>query len=81
MHVHLHHLLVLPRIWHELHLHLCKAITIVTANITDREILSELFPASLDQIITRKYSNRINLISFGPITTIHRSDDTRTEAP
>ena len=49
------------------------------------KILSELFPAILDRIITGKYSKRINLIviraHYRNHLAVHRSHDTRTEIP
>ena len=61
-------------------------ITIVITSITDqKKILSELFPAILDRIITGKYAKRINLIAirahYRKHLAIHRSHDTRTEIP
>ena len=49
------------------------------------KILSELFPAILDRIITGKYSKRINLIviraHYRKHLAGHGSHDTRTEIP
>ena len=49
------------------------------------KILSELFPAILDRIITGKYAKRINLIviraHYRKHLAVHRSHDTRTEIP
>ena len=60
--------------------------TIVITSITDRrKILSELFPAILDRIITGKCTKRINLIviraHYRKNLAVHRSFDTRTEIP
>ena len=50
-----------------------------------KTILSELYPAILDRIITGKYSKRINLIviwaQYRKHLAVHRSNDTRTEIP
>ena len=47
------------------------------------KILSELFPAILDRIITGKYSKQINLIviraHYRKHLAVHRSHDTQTE--
>ena len=62
-----------------------KRIPLSPQALPTGKILSELFPAILDRIITRKDSKRINLtvirVHYRNHLADHRSHDTRTEIP